>query len=157
MLSVRATIKTSAARISRFILYGWKTWSLRVTEEHRLTALREMFGQRNKKKKADDETTKNVMGFSARQKRLRRSVTHKWGKLSYIYKTATSVRFLVGKPEGNTPLRRHSCRLKDNIKIHTDDIGWTGFVSLGTGTIFFGSCECASEFFGSIKCGEILD
>jgi hypothetical protein len=70
--------------------------------------------------------------------------------LSFIDKIITSFRFLVGKPEGNTPLRRHNCRLKDNIKIYIDDIGWTGFISFEKGKIF-GWRECSNEPSGSFK------
>jgi hypothetical protein len=38
-------------------------------------------------------------------------------------------RVLVGKPEGKRPLRRPTCRWKDNIRVDLQEVGygvWTG-------------------------------
>jgi hypothetical protein len=46
-------------------------------------------------------------------------------------------RFLVGKPEGERPLRRLRHRWVDNIKVDLVEVGclmWTGLVWLKTGT-----------------------
>jgi hypothetical protein len=47
-------------------------------------------------------------------------------------------RILVGKPEGNTPLKRQSRSWVDNIKMdlreRQDRVVWTGLIWLRTGT-----------------------
>jgi len=69
-------------------------------------------------------------------------------------------RFLLGKPEGKTPLGRPRRRWVDNIRMDLQevDVGiWTG---LGCPRIQTGGgrfCECGNEPSGSVKCGEFLD
>ena len=37
----------------------------------------------------------------------------------------------VGKPEGGRPLGRPRCRLKDNIKMDLQEVGWWGIYWIG--------------------------
>ena len=46
--------------------------------------------------------------------------------------------------------------MKDNIKIHTDDMGWTGLISFKKG-IILGCCEGGNEHSGLLKCVELLE
>jgi hypothetical protein len=63
-------------------------------------------------------------------------------------------RVLVGKPEGKSPLGRHTRRWKDNFKMDIGDVGvWTGSSWLRIGQMA-GTCERGNEPSGSTKCGE---
>ena len=66
--------------------------------------------------------------------------------------------FVVGKPEGNTPLGRHRRRWEDNIKMDLQEVGCGGmdWIKLAQDRVA-GTSECSNEPSSSIKCGEFLD
>jgi hypothetical protein len=64
------------------------------------------------------------------------------------------------KPEGKRPLGRPWHRWEDNIKMDLQEVGCGGmdWIELAQDKRqVAGTCECGSEPFGSIKCGEFLD
>jgi hypothetical protein len=76
--------------------------------------------------------------------------TNRWMRNAYT--------ILVGKSEGNSPLRRFRCRWEDNIKIDfkRNRVGGCGIDSYGSGPLT-GFSEHGNEPSGSIKSGEFLD
>jgi len=65
---------------------------------------------------------------------------------------------LVGKPEGNRPLRRPRRKWKDNIRLDLMEIGCEGMNSSGSAqTPVACPCEHSNESLGSIKGRAHLD
>jgi hypothetical protein len=69
-------------------------------------------------------------------------------------------KFLVGMPEGKTPLGRPRSELEDDIKIDLREI-WCGSVDWIRLAVdkepLEGSCEHGNEFSGSVKYWKILE
>jgi hypothetical protein len=59
--------------------------------------------------------------------------------------------FLVGKPKGNRPLRRHKHRWEDNIRIDLRETDGSGYRQVAD------YCEHGNEPSDSIKGREFLD
>ena len=114
LLSKKLTVKTYKTIILPVVLYGCETWSVTLTEEHRLRvfenkALRKIFGA--KKDEITGEWRKlhiaelhalyslpNIIG-SLKSRRLR------WaGHVARMEQSRYAYRVLVGKPEGKRPL-----------------------------------------------------
>jgi hypothetical protein len=99
------------------VLFGCKTWSLTLREEHRLRVLdnrvlKRIFGTRR------DEITGGWWG-TAKEK------IHKLYSSSSIIRMVKSRRILlVGMPEGKRSLGRTRCMWIDNIKMDLGDIKW---------------------------------
>ena len=62
-------------------------------------------------------------------------------------------RVLMGKPEGNRPLRRTTSRWQDNVKMDIQEVGWeNGLDKYNSEQLFLGGfCKCANEPSGSYK------
>jgi len=77
----------------------------------------------------------------------------------HVARMGGTYRVLMGRPEEKRPLWRHRRILKDNIKIHFQEVGcgigldWSGS---GKGQVTI-SCECCHEPWGSIKCRKFID
>ena len=108
------------------VLYGCKTWSLTLREEHRLSVfenkvLRKVFGA-----KRDEITGKWRKLHKAELYALYSSPTIirnlklkrlRWaGQAARMEQSRNAYRVLVGKPEGKRPLGRPRRRWEDNIK-----------------------------------------
>ena len=115
------------------MLYGCKTWSLTLREELRLRVfenrvLRIIFGPKRDevtedwRKLHNDElnclyTTRNIV-------RETKSIRMRWaGHVVRMGERSGVYRFLVGKPEGKSPLGRPRCRWEDNIKMDLQEVG----------------------------------
>jgi len=115
------------------VLYGCKTWSLTLREELRLRVfenrvLRIIFGPKRDevtedwRKLHNDElnclyTTRNIV-------RETKSIRMRWaGHVVRMGERSGVYRFLVGKPEGKSPLGRPRCRWEDNIKMDLQEVG----------------------------------
>jgi hypothetical protein len=81
---------------------------------------------------------------------------------SYCFKygyhlVISSLKNLVGKPEGKRPLGRPRRRWEDNIEMDLRGSGWeSGFIWLRT-WFSGGLLRHVNEIWGSIKDGEFLD
>ena len=68
--------------------------------------------------------------------------------------------FWWGKPEGEVPLGRTSCRTEDNNEMDLQEVGCGGYgldrSCSGEGELA-GTFECGNKLSDSIKCGEYLD
>jgi len=67
--------------------------------------------------------------------------------------------YLVGKSEGERPLRRPRRRWEDNIKIDLREVFWGHALDRpgsGEGQVA-DTCECSNEPSAPIKWGEFLD
>jgi hypothetical protein len=115
-------------------LYGCKTWSLILREEHRQRVfenrvLRKMFGPM--RDEATGEWRKLHNGelhnfYSSpdiiRQMKSRRM---RWaGHVPRMGEGRNVYRVLVGKPKGKSPLGRPGRRWEDGIKMDLEEIGW---------------------------------
>jgi hypothetical protein len=114
-------------------LYGWKTWSLALREEHKLRVfenrvLRRIFGPKR------DEVTggwRNLHNEELRDLysspsiiRLIKSRRMIWtGHVARMEKR-NAYGLLVGKPEGKNALGRQRRRWVDNIKMDLGEVGW---------------------------------
>jgi hypothetical protein len=117
------------------VLYGWETWSLTLSEEHRLKVfenrvLRRIFGP-----KRDEviggwrklHTELHNLYCSPSIIRIIKSRRMKWaGHVARMGEKRNAYRILVGKVEGKRPLGRPRRRWEDNIKMDLRKIGWGG-------------------------------
>jgi hypothetical protein len=118
------------------VVYGCKTWSFTLREEHRLRVfenrvLKGIFGPRRDEvrgewRKLQSEELHNLYSSPdiIRQIKLRRS---RWaGHVARMGEGRNLYRVLVGKPEGKRPLGRPRRRWEDEIKMDLREIGWGG-------------------------------
>jgi hypothetical protein len=128
-------------KILPVILYGCKTWSLTLREEHRLRVfenrvLRRIFGPRRDEvtgewRKMHNKELRDLYSLPSiiriiRSRRMRWAVqVSRMGEKRYAY------RLLVGKPEEKRPLGRPRHRWVDNIKMDLLEIGWGGVDWIG--------------------------
>ena len=107
-------------------MYGCKTWSLTLREEHRLRVfenmvLRRIFGLKNDEaigewRKPHNEEL-NDLYSSPNIVRVIKSRRMRWaGHVARVGASIGLYRVLVGKPERKRPLGRPRHRLEDNIK-----------------------------------------
>jgi len=133
-------------------LYGCETWSLTLSEEHRLRVfenrvLSRIFGpQRDevtgKWRKLHNEELSDLY-CSPNNVRVIKSRRMRWVvHVARMGEGRGVHRVLVGKPEGKRPWGRPRRRWEDNIKMYLHEVG---------------TYECGSEHSGSIKCVEFLD
>jgi hypothetical protein len=122
------------------ILYGCKTWSLTLREEHRLRVfeikvLRRIFGPKRDEvtggwgklheELCDLYSSPSIIGII-------KSRMMKWaGHVARMGEKRNAYRFLVGKPEGKRPRGRPRRRWVDNIKKDLSDIGLGGVDWIG--------------------------
>jgi hypothetical protein len=118
------------------VLYGCGTWSLTLREEHRLRVfenrvLRGMFGPKRDEviggwRKLNNEELHNLY-CSPSKIRMIKSRRMRWsGHVARMGYKRNACRILLGKPEGQIPLRRPRRRWEDNIKMDLREIGWGG-------------------------------
>jgi hypothetical protein len=127
LLSKNIKIRIYKNIILPVVLYGCKTWSLTLREEHRLgvfekRVLRRIFGPRRDEvtgdwRKLHNEELYNLYS-SPNIIRLVKSKRMRWaGHAARMGETRNAYRILVGKPEGKRPLGRPRHRCMDNIKL----------------------------------------
>jgi hypothetical protein len=125
LISKNLKIKIYKAVILPVVLYGCKTWSLTLWEEHRLKVLenrvlRKIFGPKREedgswRKLHSLYSSPNIVSvIKSRRMRWTGHVTHMERRGVY--------RVLVGRPEGKRPLRRLRHRWEDNIKMDLREI-----------------------------------
>ena len=114
-------------------MYGCRTWSLTLREEHRLRVfenkvLRKIF--RAKKDEITGEWRKlhnaglHALYSSPNIIRTLKSRRLRWaGYVARTEQSTNAYRVLVGKPEGKTPLGRPRHRWEDNIKMDLREVG----------------------------------
>ena len=133
MLSKNLKIKIYRTIILPAVLYGCKTWSLTLREEHGLRVfenrvLRRIFGPRRDgvtgewRKLYNEEL--NILYSSPSIVQLIKSRRMRWaGHVARMEEGRGVHRVLVGKPEGKTPLGRSRRRWEDNIKMDLEELG----------------------------------
>jgi hypothetical protein len=162
LLSRNLKVKIHKIIILPVVLYGYKTWSLTLRDEHRLRefenrVLRRIFGP--KRDEVTGEWRKLHKGelhkfYSSpgiiRQMKSRRM---RWaGHVARMGEDRNVYRVLVGKPEGKRPLGRPRRRWEDGIKMDVGEIGWGGCGADSSGSGYgslAGCCECGDEPSGS--------
>jgi hypothetical protein len=118
------------------VLYGRETWSLTLTEEHRLRVfenrvLRKIFGPKRDDvtgdwRKLHNEELHNLY-TSPNIIRVIKSRKMRWaGHIARMGETRIAYRILMGKPEGKRPLGRPRRRCVDNFKMSIRKIEWGG-------------------------------
>jgi hypothetical protein len=114
------------------VLYGCKTWSLTLREEHRLRVfenrvLRRIFGPKRDEvtanlRKLHNEELYNLYSSLNIIKMIKSRMSGAEHVAQMEKRNAHSI--LVGKPEGQRPLGRPRCRWVGNIKIDLRETGW---------------------------------
>jgi hypothetical protein len=118
------------------ILYGCKTCSLTLREEHRLRVfenkvLRRIFGPKRDEvtgewRKLHNEELRDLYS-SPSIIRVIKSRRMRWaGYVAQMGGKRNAYRLLMGKSEAKRPLRRPRRRWVDNIKMDLLEIGWGG-------------------------------
>ena len=133
LLSKNLKVKTYKTIILPVALYGCKTRSLTLREEHRLRVLgnkvlRKIFGA--KKDEITGEWRKlhnpelHALYSSPNINRSLKSRRLRWaGHVARMEQSRNAYRVLVGKPEGKRPLGRPRRRWVDNIKMDLREVG----------------------------------
>jgi hypothetical protein len=134
LLSRNVEVKIYKNIILPLVLYGCETWSLMLTQEHRLRVfenrvLRRIFGPKRDEVKGEWRKLHNEklhIFYSSpniiRQIELRR--TGLAGHVARMGEIRNVYRVLVGKPEGKRPLGRRRLRWEDGIRLNLGEIGW---------------------------------
>jgi hypothetical protein len=128
-------IKIHRTIILPVVLYGCETWFLTLREEHRLRVfenrvLRRIFGpERDEdgswRKLHNDEL--HSLYPSPNIVRVIKSTRMGWaGHVARMVEGRGVYRVLVGRPEGERPLRRPRRRWEDNIKMDLREVGLDG-------------------------------
>jgi hypothetical protein len=138
LTSKNLKIKIYKTVILPVVLYGCKTWSLTLREEHRLRVfekrvLRKIFGPKREKdrswRKLHNEEIHSLYS-SPNIIMVIKSRRMKWaGHVACIGEGRSVYRVLVGRPKGKRLFKKTRCRLEDNIKmdlrkIWTDGANW---------------------------------
>jgi hypothetical protein len=116
------------------VLYGCETWSLTLSEEHRLRVfenkvLRRIFGPKRdevteKWRKMRNEELRDLYS-SPSIIRITESRRMRWaGHVARMGARRNAYRLLVGTPEGKRPVRRPRRRWVDNIRMDLGEVGW---------------------------------
>jgi hypothetical protein len=134
-------IKLYKTVIMLVVLYGCKTWSLTLREEHRLRVFENrvlIFGPKMEKDRSwiklhNNElhslySSPNIVGV-IKSRRMR------WaGHMACMGEGRGVYRVLVGRPKGKRPLGRPRCRWEDNIKLDLREMDqWGKLDSAGSG------------------------
>jgi hypothetical protein len=115
------------------VLYGCETWSLRLSDEHRLRVfenrvLRRIFGPKRDEvtgewRKLHNEELRDLYS-SLSIISITKSRRMRWaGHVARMGEKRNAYRLLVGKPEGKRPLGRPRCRWVDNITMDLGEVG----------------------------------
>jgi hypothetical protein len=163
LLSRNVKVKIYKTIILPVVLYGCKTWSLTLREEHRLRAfenrvLRRIFGLKRDEvtgewRKLHNEELHNLYSSQdiIRQVKSRRM---RWaGHVARMGEDRKVYKVLVGKPEGKKTLGRPRRRWEDGIRMDLGEIGLGGCGLDSTGSRqgpVAGCCECGDELSGSL-------
>jgi hypothetical protein len=134
LLSSKLKVKIYKTIILPIVLYGCETWSLTLTEEHRLRVfenrvLRGIFGPKRDEVTGEWRKLHNgelhnlyLSPDIIRQIKSRRM---RWvGHVAFMGEGRNLYRVLVGKPERKRPLGRPRSRWEDGIKMDVREIGW---------------------------------
>jgi hypothetical protein len=115
------------------VLYGCKTWSLRLKEEHRLgvfenRVLRRIFGSKSDEVTAEWRKLHNEeihdLYSSPSITRIVKARRMRWaGHVARRGEKRNAYRLLVGKPEGRRSLGRPRRRWVDNIRMDLVEVG----------------------------------
>jgi hypothetical protein len=130
------------------VLYGCETWSLTLTEEHRLRVfenrvLRRIFGPTREEvtgewRKLHNRELHNLYSSPDIIRQIK-SWRMRWaGHVARMGEGRNVYRVLVGKAEGKRSLERPRRRWEDDIKMDLREIGWgvwSGFTWLRIGTV----------------------
>jgi hypothetical protein len=134
LLSKNLKIRIYKTIILPVVLYGCKTWSLSLREEHRLRVfenrvLRRIFGpKRNEvtgeRRKLHKEELHDLYS-SPSIIRIIKSRRMRWaGHVARNGEKGNAYRLLVGKPEGKRTLGRPRRRWVDNVRMDLGVVGW---------------------------------
>jgi hypothetical protein len=148
LLSKNLQIKIYKIIILSVVLYGYKTWSLILREEHRLGVFENRVLSRISGPKRGEVTGEwrnlhneelHDLYSSSSIIRIMKARMMRWaGHVARMgEEKKNAYRLLVGKPEGRRPLGRQRCRWLDNISMDPAEVGWvmwTGLVWLRIGT-----------------------
>jgi hypothetical protein len=134
LLSINVKIKIYKTIILLVVLYGCKTWSVTLREEHRLRVfknrvLRRIFGP-NRDEVTEDWRklhNKELHGLYSSTNIIRviKARRMSWaGPVARMREPRGAYNILVWKPEGRRPLGRSRSRWEDNIKMDLREIGF---------------------------------
>jgi hypothetical protein len=134
LLSKNTKIKIHRTIILPVLLYGCKTWSLTLREEHRLMVFENMVLRRIFGPKRDEVTEEwrrlhneefNDLYSSPNIIRVIKSRRMRWaGHIARMGEGRGAHRILVRRPEGRRPLGRPRRRWENNIKKDIQEVGW---------------------------------
>jgi hypothetical protein len=131
LLSKNINVRIYKIIILLVVLYGCKTLSLPLREEHKLRVLRRIFGPKREEetggwKKLHNEELHNLYS-SPYIIRMIGSSRMRWaGHVGRIGDKRNAYRILVGKSEGKRQIERPRRKWVDNIKMDLREIGWDG-------------------------------
>ena len=161
LLSKNKKVRIYKTIILPVVLYGCETWSLTLSEEHRLRVienrmLRRIFGPKRDQvtrrwRELHNEELHNLYS-SPSIVRMTKSRRIRWaGHGAQMGETRNGYRILLGKPEGKRPQGRLRRTWVDNSRMDLRDTSWCwyGLDRAGSGY--------GNEPSGSIKCWEILE
>jgi hypothetical protein len=129
LISKNLKIKIYKTVILTDVLYGCKTWTLTLREEHRLRVsenrVLRIFGPKREEdgswRKFHNDELHSL--YSLNIVRVIKSRRVRWaGHVAHMVEGRGFCRFLVGRPEGKRPLGRPRCRWEDNIEMDLMEI-----------------------------------
>jgi hypothetical protein len=128
LLSKNVKVTIYKTIILPLVLYGCETWSLTVREEHKMKALRRIFGLKRDRltggwRKLHNEELHNLYSTPSII-RIIKSRRMRWtGHVARLGEKRNVYKLLVGKPEGKRPLGRPRRTWIYNIKMNLLQIG----------------------------------
>jgi hypothetical protein len=145
LLSKNLKIGIYKTIILPLVLYGCETWFLTLREGHRLgvfenRVLGKIFGPKRDEvigewRKLHNEELRDLYS-SPSIIRIMKARKMRWAvHVVRMEEKINTYRFLVGKPEGRSPLGRPSHRWLDNIRMDLVEVGWghVDWLRIGTG------------------------
>jgi hypothetical protein len=134
-------IRIYKAIILPVVLYGRKSWSLTLREEHRLRVFENRVLRRIFRPKRDEVTgewrklhNEELRDLYTSPNIIRLIKPRRMGWTDHVARTGKKRNvfgLLVGKPERKRPLGRSGRRRVDNIKMDLVEIGWVGLDWIG--------------------------